>query len=93
MNVLNFIFCHQEIRMIPSRVYLRRVGTSVQGLIFPQKQNKPKPKTTVYFDIMKNNMFSFQLDFDLALCRNNDPRIIEGEAFDSSLDLVYSLPY
>ena len=44
MNVLRFTFCPQEIQLIPSGVNLRRESISGQGLIFPQKQNKLKPK-------------------------------------------------
>lgn len=44
MNVLSFSFHPQEIQLISSGVNLRRESISGQGLVFPQKQNKLKPK-------------------------------------------------
>lgn len=62
-NVLSFISCHQEVQLISSCLpkkggYLR---ARIDFFFPPQKQKKPKPKITVYSDIMKNDMSPFSM--------------------------------
>ena len=61
MSVRSFISCHQEAQLISS--CLPKKGGNLRARLdfFPRKQKKPKPKTTVYSAIMKNDRPSFSM--------------------------------